>query len=210
MGRMVIVCGKGTDGSVYVLLDSNRYYPHFVGKAYYDSTFGAVVSNLLAVPVAATFVAIYRFPWSGRWGLALGFGGIEWLFLRLGVYELHWWKIPYTILALIFFYWIAPLWLDRLRQGRSGYAFVTLQMYAWSIVGTFTFAIAVSGVRLFRPGVFEDPYRDDIFVTAMLGFGIATALALAVYATRSLRWKAAAAMRTLRRLGFAPESPSFR
>ncbi|TLS49048.1 hypothetical protein FE782_27630 [Paenibacillus antri] len=176
----------------FVLYGSYRYFPHLVGKPYYDNTFGAVISNLIAVPVAAVYVAVYRL--GARWWilLALGFGGIEWLFRWLEVYNLHWWKIPYTIAALIFFFWLSRLWLEKVRQGASPYVFLTLHMFAWSAIGTFAFVLAVAGVRAFHTGVFEDPYRDDIFMSAIYGFAKATLLAAVVYRTRSLGWCAVA------------------
>lgn len=178
---------------IFVWHDSYRYFPHIIAISYYDNALGAVVSNLLTVPVAATYAAVYRLSWRWIVCLALAYGGIEWSFLRLGVYEHHWWKISFTIVALLFFYRIArqwPIWLS----GRSrAIMFVTLVMFSWSVVGTLVYALALNGIRIFQIGYFADPYHDDIFFSAMYGFLKAVVLASFVTAARR-PWSRAASL----------------
>jgi len=187
---------------IMVLFDSYRYHPNIVKIPYYDNVVGALVSNFFAVPVAAVFVVVYRLraPWI--LSLALAFGAIEWLFLRIGAFEHQWWRTPYTILALLIFFPVARLWLAELRRGRSPFTFVALQMLAWSIAGTTMFGFALSGVRLFQSGVFDDPYRDDIFLSSIYGSYLATILAAAMYRSRSA-WRGAAAFLLILTTNFA-------
>ncbi|MCA0753543.1 hypothetical protein KP806_00650 [Paenibacillus sp. N4] len=169
---------------IYLWFDSYRYFPRLVGIPFYDSTLGAVVSNLLAVPVAAAYVAVYRLSWRWIVCLALIFAGIEWLFLELGIYEQYWWKTAYTLIAQLFFFRLArqwPIWLAG--RGRV-IRFVTLLMISWSVAATLVFVLALTGIRIFHIGYFADPYHDDLFISAIYSFLKAVVLASFVTAGR--------------------------
>lgn len=154
---------------ILLAFDAYEYKPHVLPIPYYDSVLGAVVSNMFVVPVAAMLIAVFRLR-VGVLLFALGIGGIEWLFLRLNVYEEHWWRIWYTIPSLAVFFGFAKLWLRKLREGRSGYVFVSMWMASWSLAGTLIYAMALTGVRTFHLGVFDNVYRDDLFASAIFGF----------------------------------------
>lgn len=169
---------------IFVWHNSYRYFPHIVGISYYDNVLGAVVSNLLSVPIAATYAAVFRLRWRWIICLAFAYGGIEWMFLQLGIYEHYWWKTMYTVIAFLLFFRFAsqwPIWLS----GRSRtIKFITLTMLTWSVVGTLVFLLALAGIRIFHIGLFEDPYHDDIFFSAIYGFFKAVVLAAGVTASR--------------------------
>jgi hypothetical protein len=179
--------------SIFVWQNSYSYFPHIVGISYYDNVLGAVVSNLLAVPVAATYVAVFRLSWLWIVCLAFAFGGIEWTFLQLGIYEHDWWRTVYTILALILFFRFARQWPIWLSGRNHAIMFITLAMFTWSIVGTLVYSLALTGIRIFHIGLFEDPYHDDIFFSALYGFFKAIVLTGGVTASR-LQWKRAASL----------------
>lgn len=171
---------------IFILWDSYEYKPGVLPIPYYDNTLGALVSNLFVVPVVATLIAALRLR--TRWILlfAFGLGGIEWLFVHIRVYELHWWRVGYTVATLVFFFSLAKFWMRKLREGCPRYVFVSLWMAAWSLAGTFIYLLAVSGVRTFQPGVFDDVYRDDLFAGAIAGFFKALILAWVVYRYRGV------------------------
>ncbi|PYI57435.1 hypothetical protein [Paenibacillus flagellatus] len=178
--------------AIVVLMNGYSYYPNLLPIRYLDNLLGSIFSNLLAVPVIALFIAVYRL--GNRWILlfALLLSGVEWLFERMGVYETYWWKVPYTTAALLFFFWLARCWIVWLQRGNRAIRYVTLVMYSSSLIDTLVFVLIAGGVRLFRVGVFDDPYRDDVFVSALFGFFKALLLAGAVYWTDGIRWIAAA------------------
>ncbi|WP_133257528.1 hypothetical protein [Paenibacillus montanisoli] len=169
---------------IFILHDCYRYSPHLVGISYYDNALGAVCSNLLAVPVAAAYIAVYRLNWRWIVCLALAFGGIEWSFLQLGVYEHYWWKTAYTILLLLVFFRFSRQWPIWLSGRYRAIEIITLLMFAWSVLGTLVYALALTGVRIFHIGYFEDPYHDDIFFSAIDAFFKAIALTVGVTVTR--------------------------
>lgn len=175
---------------ILLAFDAYEYKPHILPIPYYDNALGAVVSNMFVVPVAAMLIAVFRLRLRGVLLFAFGIGGIEWLFLRLHVYEEHWWRIGYTIPSLVMFFCIAKLWLRKLNAGRSGYVFISLWMAAWSLVGTLIYALALTGVRTFHSGIFENVYRDDLFVAAIYGVTKAFILSRVVVRYRGLWPKA--------------------
>ncbi|KRE99401.1 hypothetical protein ASG89_27975 [Paenibacillus sp. Soil766] len=178
---------------IFVCFNSYRYIPQVVSIPYYDNAVGAIISNLLSVPVAATYITVYRLSWIWIICLAFLFGGIELLFLRLGVYEQSWWRTIYTIVALLFFFLLARKWPSWLSRGKRVFKLVTLAMFAWSIVATLVFLFALSGIRIFHIGLFQDPYHDDIFVSAIYCFIIAIILTIGVSVPRH-PWSSSASL----------------
>lgn len=178
---------------IFVLHNSYRYFPHIVDISYYDNVIGAVVSNLLTVPVAATYISVYKLNWKWIVSFAFIYGGIESLFLRLDVYEHHWWKTPYTIIALLIFFRFAREWLVWLSGRNRAIRFVALDMFTYSVVATIVFTLALSGIRIFKFGHFDDPYRDDIFFSAIYSFFKAFVLTVGVTASHRL-WSRAASL----------------
>lgn len=178
---------------VLICFDSYSYFPHLIDIAYYDNVTGAVVSNLLAVPIAAVYVAIFRWKWRWIAVLSLGYGGIDWLFIQLGIYEHHWWNTAYTILGVFFFFLLARQWLMWLSGSSRAMKFITLTMFAWSVTGTLVYALALTGIRMFHIGVFEDPYHDDVFTGGIYVFLKTVVLVVGATVTHR-RWSRAASL----------------
>ncbi|HEX9063051.1 MAG TPA: hypothetical protein VF941_22995, partial [Clostridia bacterium] len=77
---------------IYIFFGSYQYYPKLIKyNSYYDSNMGALTSNLLAVPVLAAFIAAFELNWIWILFFTGLLAGIEWLFVSLHIYELHWW-----------------------------------------------------------------------------------------------------------------------
>ncbi|MCZ8521128.1 hypothetical protein [Paenibacillus caseinilyticus] len=106
----------------------------------------------------------------------------------MDVYELHWWKIPYTLAALNFFFHFAKAWAKGLARGSRPLAFLTLFTSAFSLAATLMFALSLGGVRLFQAGLFLDPYRDDVFLATLDAAVKAAVLSGVLCWTRSRVW----------------------
>ncbi|WP_419954492.1 hypothetical protein ACN6MT_01255 [Neobacillus niacini] len=90
---------------IYNFGHSYQYYPKLIKHdSFYDSNMGAIASNALALPAAATFIATFRKNWLWILYFVSFFAGIEWLFLKLEIYKHNWWKIGYTTLGLLLVY----------------------------------------------------------------------------------------------------------
>lgn len=173
---------------VLVILDAYRYDPQFIANPYLDNILGAFVSNFVVVPILALLIAVLQLNSGWVVAISLGLGATEWLFLELGIYQLKWWKTSYTIVGLLFFFWLARLWYQKLMEGNRMIVYITFLMFSFTVVDSAIFLLLLSGIRQFQPGVFENIYRDDVFFTALYAFTKSLLLANAVYWSSKWRW----------------------
>lgn len=100
---------------IYNFGHSYQYFPKLIKhNSDYDSNMGAIASNALALPVVATFIGALRKNWKWIIFFTSLFAGIEWTFLQLNIYSHNWWKIGYTALGLLVFYFPISKVFDQL------------------------------------------------------------------------------------------------
>ncbi|WP_134685696.1 hypothetical protein [Brevibacillus migulae] len=173
---------------VLVILDAYAYIPHFIANPYLDNMLGAFVSNFVIVPVLASLIAVLQLHVGWIIAISLLLCGIEWLFLQLGIYQLHWWKISYTFPGLLFFFWLTRLWYRKVMDGNRIYQYITFLMFTFTVVDSAVFLLLLSGIRQFQPGVYENMYRDDVFFSALYAFIKMLVLANSIYWSAKLRF----------------------
>jgi hypothetical protein len=172
-----IVVGYGfiIESIIYNFLGSYRYDPNLIAwNDYYDSNTGALASNALALPVAATMIAVLGLGWTGIVGFAILFGSIEWLFLHLEIYEHYWWRTVYTMFGLPFYFGTA-IWLYPRLTHPVGGLLHKLLLYAFTAACAgiiFVTPIIVFDIRSYTPGWFAESGRDttsfsDVFFGLM-------------------------------------------
>ena len=173
---------------IVILFSAYEYEPQITTIRYLDNMIGASVSNTFTVPTVATMISVYqlRFRWIAVF--ALLFGGVELGFVHLGVYAHHWWRVPYTVVSLLFYFSLTKWWVRRFLAGSRPIRAVTYYIYTMALVLTFMFAFTLSGSRLFEPGIFKDTYRDDIIFSALYGSGKALMITTAVFWFRNWKW----------------------
>jgi hypothetical protein len=118
-----------------IFFKAYAYYPHIVtdpAHAYDDILAGNLFSQF-SVGASMLMVAVLRLK--PRWyvALALAYGGIEALFVALGVYQHGWYQTWYTVALLPFVFWLARKMYDRLREGLRPlfyYAYVSFSLFA--------------------------------------------------------------------------------
>ncbi|OXM87822.1 hypothetical protein [Paenibacillus rigui] len=169
---------------IMVILKSYEYRPHFIsGPAFQDNVLGAVVSNMLSVPIIGVIAALYklRFPWIA--GLALVLAAIERFFSYIGVFKHFWWNEFFTFVSLIIFFLIAKLWVVQLKKGLRSIVYLSLLMFSFSLASTMMFTLALAGARLFHGGFFADPFRDDVAVATADAFVKALLITIIIIVT---------------------------
>jgi len=173
---------------IVVLLSAYEYKPHVTSIHYLDNMIGASVSNTFTVPTVATLISLYqlRFRWIAFF--ALLFGGIELLFIHLGVYVHHWWRTPYTVASLLFYFSLTKWWIRRFQAGSPPIRAVSFYIYTMALVLTFMFAFTLTGSGMYEPGIFKEAYRDDIFFFTLYGAGKAWMITAAIFWLRNWRW----------------------
>ncbi|CAH1229787.1 hypothetical protein PAECIP111891_06548 [Paenibacillus allorhizoplanae] len=173
---------------IYIYLGSYQYHPKIIKNfAYYDSNIGALASNMLAVPVAATFLTTFRLGWFWKIVFIGFFAGVELLFVKLHIYTLYWWRIEYTSLGLPVYFmvakWIYPYLLHPLKGWLHS---LLLFMCTAPFLGTFhIIPIMVFQNRFYHPGWFTDPAHDTTaFASIYYVFGTLIVITLV-----KLQWK---------------------
>ncbi|QKS47774.1 hypothetical protein HUB94_25830 (plasmid) [Paenibacillus cellulosilyticus] len=177
---------------ILVLFNSYVYYPKLIDNAYLDSMFGAFVSNFCAVPVAGITIITFRLRFVWFIVSALFFIGVEWLFLRLGIYEHHWWRLSYTFVLIIVFFWLSRYWASQTVLGSKLFRYLSMVLFSVSLCDSLGFAMSLAGTCAFHIGLFANPTRDDIFVRFLFIMATSLILASTIFITTSLRWITAA------------------
>jgi hypothetical protein len=148
---------------IFNFFHSYQYYPKIIRHdPYYDSNLGAISSNALALPAAATFIAALRknLLWI-LFSISI-FAGIEWLFLQLNIYSHNWWKIGYTSLGLFVYFPLAKVFYQLLSNPLYGKLHtIFLFLMISPISGSFQFVpIMFFSNRYYELGWFEHQSQD--------------------------------------------------
>ncbi|GIN40707.1 hypothetical protein [Heyndrickxia oleronia] len=99
------------------ILKSYKYYPKVFSNKWQDTILGAIISQAFTVPIMATALALFQKKWTWSLGATFLYAGIEWLFIRLGLFKKNWWKTIYTLISLPFFFWVVKKW-SLLLEGK--------------------------------------------------------------------------------------------
>ncbi|MGJ7922525.1 hypothetical protein [Neobacillus sp. LXY-4] len=146
---------------IYIFLHCYQYYPHIIKHdPVYDSNLGAIASNALALPVAATFLAVLRKNWV--WSVAfIGFfSGVEWLFLKVQIYTHNWWRIEYTALGLLIFYFPFAKWLNRMIMKPQKGVLHTLLLLL--VIGPLLASFHIFPIMFFSARYYDFGFFDNI------------------------------------------------
>ncbi|WP_421378440.1 hypothetical protein ACOJQI_13005 [Bacillus salacetis] len=115
-------------------LQAYKYKPSVVKTRYLDNIFGAILSQGIYVPIAATFITVFNGNWKWRAGFSCYFFLIEKLFLKLGLYKLNWWK-PYFTPCLLMIYFFISDRMYHAMKGKKQWALATAQYLALEVIG---------------------------------------------------------------------------
>ncbi|MFB9326283.1 hypothetical protein ACFFSY_10195 [Paenibacillus aurantiacus] len=148
---------------IYIYCGSYFYHPGFLkDSTYYDSNMGALASNMLVIPTAALVIAVYRLRLRGIAAAIALIGAIEWLWVRLDLYTLYWWRIGYTAIGLAMYFPLTRIVYNRLHRPVRGVLHSLLLFLCIApILGTLHIVpIMLFMNRDYAPGLFSDPAHD--------------------------------------------------
>lgn len=150
------------EGQIYINFGSYTYYPKILHNAFYDSHMGALTSNMFTLPVLATFIGTFQLNWGWMLFFVGLMAGVEWLFINLGIYILHWWRIEYTAIGLMVFFPLAKVVYRMILKPLKGFLHsVFLFLCISPLSGTIDFlAFMLFSSRFYHPGWFDNPARD--------------------------------------------------
>ncbi|QDP41152.1 hypothetical protein [Radiobacillus deserti] len=192
----IIVLFLSYSGMVYVaeffvMIIGNCYvyYPKVLSIPYYDNVLGAIVSNLFVIPVLGVVTAVYQLKF--RWFVLFAFTltGVSWLFEWLDIYRVNWWRKGYTFFSILIFMSLAKYWMRALQVGVKWIRFLSLWMQGWAEAATVMYIMSVVFIRHYEYGFFENIFRDDIFISGIMGMFKGLIFAAGVIFFRKFRWR---------------------
>lgn len=171
---------------VFVFFRSYDYKPHVLSSSFHDSVLGSIPSQGLAVPIAASLVAVFNLSFLPIILIVLTFMGIEELFIKLGIYCHHWWKTLYTGLFLLPVFYISKAWLKAVKNNRSHFIFqITFFLILAPLVVTLTWIyFAVLRQYEFEKAIFEHFDRNNTALNAFYSLWLTGVYVLACQSGR--------------------------
>jgi MFS family permease len=154
-----------TVGEFFILIvfDAYAYKPEVFTDIFADSLVGHLLGNLFLWAGAANLVV--NFSLGNRWIFLLSgiFMLIETLFLRLGIYEHHWWQTYFTGIAVILSMNIKKYWVSKLDEKPYKFLrYMTFYLFALVFIHVPTHLLLLTGKQHYSFGQIENFYRNSI------------------------------------------------
>lgn len=155
---------------IYIFGGSYEYHPEMLRSSpYYDSNMGALTSNMLIIPLLGCLIALFRLRWIWITLIIAMVAAVEWWFVKLQLYTLHWWRIEYTSAGLFFYFGTAKWFGRKLGRPLQGWmrAFFVLLCTSPFLGTLHILPIMLLGNRAYTPGWFADINRDTTAFAAL-------------------------------------------
>lgn len=107
------------------LFNSYAYKTGVFADPWAQNLLGHLLINTTLYPAAAIIMVTYSLRYGWIFSVAATFTLIEYLFVKIGIYEHHWWKYYMTFIAVVFFLTIYHKWFTIMNQRRYGFARAT-------------------------------------------------------------------------------------
>ncbi|WP_413309650.1 hypothetical protein AA0X95_13530 [Bacillus sp. 1P10SD] len=125
---------------VFNVFKGYKYKPNIVRNKFFDSIFGAVLSQAIFVPFTSVFLTATNSGWLKKLLASVYFSLVELLFLRLGVYKHTWWKTIYTFIMIPVYFKLSDIWYHFILKKNKIVQFIS-----------FFLMIMVTETNLFLP-----------------------------------------------------------
>lgn len=148
------------------LFNSYAYKPGIFANPWLENIVGHLILNSMLWPGAAVLVVGYRLGYGWISLITAAFLLAEYLFLKLGIYEQHWWRYPMTAVTLVIYLTISKKWFPIMNEKRRGLIrFITLYLAAIVIIHLPIPLLLFYGKQYYSVGIAQDMYRSStIFI----------------------------------------------
>lgn len=147
---------------VLFLFDAYSYKPGIFIDPSAENILGHALPNIgLWAPTA---VLIGAFSLSFRWIflISIAYMIVEIIFLKLGIYEHHWWRTYMTGIATILYFTLIKIWYYNLKENPHWLLrYITFLCIACDIIHIPIFLLLLLGKQYFSIGWFANIYRDS-------------------------------------------------
>ncbi|MET3699167.1 hypothetical protein SAMN05877753_101129 [Bacillus oleivorans] len=176
------------DYLIYVWGEAYQYYPNII-RGKYDSKLGSYI-NAVIIASTATLYSVFQAGRLWSLGLAILYTMIEILFLRIGVYQHHWWKFWYTLILLFVFFPVIKGWWNRINYAhRSILSLLTLIccFYAIRIILAF-FQYGLLEVRTFHVESIVRIGKESIALNSLILLPVSIFLSCLIFFRINKTW----------------------
>jgi hypothetical protein len=155
--------------AVLGLFNSYAYKTGVLADIWAQNLLGHMLLNASLYPAIALITVAYSINFYKIAFISAILTAIEFLFVKLGVYEHHWWKYYMTFIGGILYLSILRFWFPRMIQKRYGWTrFFTFYMAAMVMLHFPTPVLTLLGKEHFQmelvSRIFVDMYRSSIVV----------------------------------------------
>lgn len=152
--------------AVLGLYNSYAYKPGVFENPWAENIVAHLILNSTLWPGTALLVVGYRLGYGWISLITAFYLLMEFLFLKLGIYEQHWWRYYMTAVALVIFLVISKKWFSIMNEKRQGLPrFITLYFAAFVIIHLPIPLLLLCGKQFYSVNLAQDMYRSStIFI----------------------------------------------
>ena len=152
---------------------------------------GHLLLNTTMYPAAATVMVAYslRNIWIAL--VAVIFVLIEYLFMKLGIYEHHWWRFYMSVITVISFMLISRYWFSKINQKRYGLVrALTYYFVAILIIHTPTPLLLLLGKQHYQIGMINNLIGNLYLSSIIIAFNyhLIVSFVLVLFACILKKW----------------------
>jgi hypothetical protein len=178
------------EANLVVILNAYSYYPKIIPDSFLDTVFGNYFSQL---SISSTSALAIEYGLSFKWYFlfAIIYYFIEALFLKLGIYQHHWYKSVYTLVGFIGLLWLIKAW-NRMIINSSKFFIhlITLFLAVYGITShTILNFLHLSGIIIFSGKFYTNPSKDNVATGIIYIFFLINILIILYILRLNWAWK---------------------
>lgn len=166
------------------LFHGYTYYPNILKNKKLDNYLGAIFSQAIYVPIAATAITAFRLKWKWKLFFSIFFVLIELLFVRLKIFRNNWWKTTYTFLFLLVCFIGSDKWFQLLKKEQPIVKWITSYMSMYTYNMNVFFILSVFKLLKMGDGVIQT-WSKHFSIVPFYSYFL-TAVTLITY---KMKWK---------------------
>lgn len=148
---------------VLIFLNGYSYKPGLFGNSFREQIYGHILPNSTLWPATAILVASYALRI--KWILVITFVYmlLDILFVRVGIYEHHWWKLWMTGAAIFTYCILMRFWYQKLEDRRFVFLrWITFDFTLFALTFVPFIPLLLTERQFYIIGIYEDIFKDSV------------------------------------------------
>ena len=155
---------------LYPFGEAYSYYPKILRHPFLDTMNGNYFSQF-SITTTLLLLSIYKLRSKWSFVFAAIYYLIEILFLKLGIYQHHWYRSWITFIGFVIICFVVKKWYKKMLYSPKFWIhYITLYLAALSSFGHLLSIFIYSQVRIIHYNVFPDVFKDQFFGVYLHGF----------------------------------------